>query len=411
MEASSVGGGVRFHGHGYLIWTDKSGLRLHNTDDLVFQAVRPRIDVCTAKSPKAHRLSACRGLWYVSILKKGTYKVDTNYPPWQQYTPKAAWLDDLWGAHKLTHAQYLTLSKQFGKGHSSRRRDAMDALRDERGCAVQKLVEEEFSFLHQNGQVKCAREFAVVDEFVQLFAGQPRFRRPILAIVGGTNLGKSLLAAHVLSKVAEVLAFPTAPMERVATPFLEVTVEDSMQLDLSDFDVSTHAGVLLDGVGDALFLKRNREALQGRPKVCMGGKSGTMMYAYPYTLCRRAVVATFDLSAANLRLLHTDHWLSDRRNIFLLPLGGPAFVSGEAVLPVVPSQPPVEQMASWGVDQLAEFLALRDLCGPAEAFRASGVAGADLLAWSTAGEVQADLKITPFAARKVLAARDDFIAS
>ena len=49
--------------------------------------------------------------------------------------------------------------------------------------------------------------------------------------------------------------------------------------------------------------------------------------------------------------------------------------------------------------------------GPAEAFRASGIAGADLLAWSTADEVQADLKITPFAARKVLAARDDFLAS
>ena len=151
----------------------------------------------------------------------------------------------------------------------------MDALRDERGCAVQKLVEEELSLLHHHGKVKAVREFAAVDEFVQLFAGQPRFRRPILAIVGGTNLGKSLLATHVLSKVAEVLAFPAAPTEQVgvATPFLEVTVEDSMQLDLSGFDVSTHAGVLLDGVGDTLFLKRNREALQGRPKVCMGGKS------------------------------------------------------------------------------------------------------------------------------------------
>ena len=159
----------------------------------------------------------------------------------------------------------------------------MEALRDERGCAVQKLVEEELNSLHQQGKVKCVREFAVVDEFVQLFAGQPRFRHPILAIVGGTNLGKSMLAAHVLNKVAEALAFPAAPTEEasVATPFLEVTVEDSTQLDLSDFDVCTHAGVLLDGVGDTLFLKRNREALQGRPKVCKGGKSGTMMYAYP----------------------------------------------------------------------------------------------------------------------------------
>ena len=98
-------------------------------------------------------------------------------------------------------------------------------------------------------------------------------------------------------------------------------MEDSTQLDLGDFDLSTHAGVLLDGVGDTLFLKRNREVLQGRPKVCKGGKSGTMMYAYPYTLCRRAVVATFDLSASNLELLQTDHWLSDSRNVMQLRLG------------------------------------------------------------------------------------------
>ena len=97
LEAANAGSGVRFHGHGYLFWTDESGLHLRNTDDLVFQAVRPRIDVCTTTNPKAFRLSASRGLWYVSILKKGTCKVDTNYPPWQQYTPKAAWLDDLWG--------------------------------------------------------------------------------------------------------------------------------------------------------------------------------------------------------------------------------------------------------------------------------------------------------------------------
>ena len=64
-----------------------------------------------------------------------------------------------------------------------------------------------------------------------------------------------------------------------------------------------------------------------------------------------------------------------------------------------------------GVDQLAEFLAVRDLCGPAEAMRASGVAGADLLAWGNASEVQVDVRLTPFAARKVLAARDEFLAS
>lgn len=412
LEASSVGESTRFHGHGYLFWTDEIGAHMRNTDELVFRNVRPRIDVCTAKNPNAFRLSAARGMWYVSILKKGTCEVDTNYPPWRQYTPKAAWLDDLWGSHKLTHIQYLTLSKQFGKGHSSRRRDAMEALRDERGCAVQELIEAELNLLRKAGMVKKMKQHALVDEFVALFKGAPRFRRPMLVVVGGTNLGKSMLAAHVLRQVAHTLALPSVRDEAASTstPFLEVTVEDSTQLDLGDFDLSTHAGVLLDGVGDTLFLKRNREVLQGRPKVCKGGKSGTMMYAYPYTLCRRAVVATFDLSASNLELLQTDHWLSDSRNVMQLHLDGPAWESEAAETPAPQDLPlPREQMASWGVDQLAEFFTSKDLRGPAEALRVSGVAGADLLAWSTASELQADLKLTPFTARKVLATRNAFL--
>ena len=49
--------------------------------------------------------------------------------------------------------------------------------------------------------------------------------------------------------------------------YLEVTVEDSSNLALEDFDHRKHAGVLLDGVADPLILKNNREVLQGRPKV------------------------------------------------------------------------------------------------------------------------------------------------
>ena len=60
-------------------------------------------------------------------------------------------------------------------------------------------------------------------------------------------------------------------------------------------------------VGDALFLKKHRGDLQGRAKASKAGLSGTMIYAYPYTLARRAVVATFDLSARNLALFRTHH--------------------------------------------------------------------------------------------------------
>ena len=67
--------------------------------------------------------------------------------------------------------------------------------------------------------------------------------------------------------------------------YLEVTVEGTEHLDFSDFDRRSHTGVLLDGIGDALVLKQNREALQGRPKVCKGARSATMMYSYTSTHC------------------------------------------------------------------------------------------------------------------------------
>ena len=62
-------------------------------------------------------------------------------------------------------------------------------------------------------------------------------------------------AAGVLQRVAKLLDIPG---------FLEVTVEDDANIDLSEFDLTKHAGVLLDGVGDVMTLKTHRETLQGK---------------------------------------------------------------------------------------------------------------------------------------------------
>ena len=90
------------------------------------------------------------------------------------------------------------------------------------------------------------KQFPEVARFLSYFDGRARERRPILAIVGETGLGKSLLAGEVLKEVGRRLG---------KADFLEVTVEDSGALDLSDFDPRAFSGVLLDGVGDALLLK------------------------------------------------------------------------------------------------------------------------------------------------------------
>lgn len=390
---------ARYHLHAYFYWNDGVGLHRRNTDEFVFDGVHPRVDVNTATAPWTFYSAACRGLWYVSVMKLGTMKSATNFRPWRRYVPKVQWLQDLYAAQKLTHDQYLELSVNFGPGHSNRRRDLFDAVRDEREASVQSHVTQELNLLKEAGLLKKARQFDVVDKFVSCFVGAPMFRRPILVIVGGTNLGKSILAADVLHKIATALGLES---------FLEITVEGNDTLDLGDFDHRKQAGVLFDGVGDAMFLKQNREVLQGRPKKCKGGQSATMMYSYPFTLCRRAVVATFDLSATNLPLLKTDHWLSDSRNVLLLHLTEPAWDGGHGTKRSAPMDPK-ETMAAWTVDALAKFLESEDLHGPAAAFRTSGVSGSDFLAWTDANSLATDLRLTPFAARKLLACRAKFL--
>ena len=191
--------------------------------------------------------------------------------------------------------------------------------------------------------------------------------------------------------------------------FLEVTVEADEHFDLSEYHHEKHAGVLFDGVGDALLLKRNREMLQGRPKVCKGGKSATMKYAYPLTLCRRAVVVTMDLSAANMDLLYTDHWLSDPLNVMLVKLTEPAWETGAAVPQAVPLTKR-EIMSEWRVGDVVSFLTRKDLAGPASVMHANGVNGADLLD-ITKSTLEQDLRMSSFAARKVVSARDMYLQS
>ena len=128
----------------------------------------------------------------------------------------------------------------------------------------------------------------------------------------------------------------------------------------------------------------------------------------PCSLCRRAAVATFDLSAANLHLLESDHWLSNRNNVLVLKLTEPAWEVAVAA-PAAPLPSPRLQVAAWQVKEVVAFLGAKDLAGPAAGLFASGVAGADLLEVDEATLVR-DVRLTPFAARKVLRARDAFLA-
>ena len=65
-----------------------------------------------------------------------------------------------------------------------------------------------------------------------------------------------------------------------------------------------------------------------------------------FSFCGRAVVATFDLSAANLKEFREDHWLSNRENVILLWLDSPAFLPDRDLSEVecgTPSRPAVKR--------------------------------------------------------------------
>ena len=250
----------------------------------------------------------------------------------------------------------------------------MDVMRDEQRQAVRAHVAAVEADLNSTTPLKAFKTFSVAEQFVANFATKQR-RQPMLVIIGGTNSGKSCLAGDILKKVGALLD---------KAEHLEVTVEGAETLDFGGFDVERHAGVLLDGVGDAQILKTNRETLQGKANICEGAKSATMMYANEFTLCRRAVIVTMDLGALNLHLFSVDHWLSDSKNCMVLRLEEPAWLEiGEddggngAARQAAAS--PLERMLGWSVAELARFLESRDLRGPAEQLSRQGVRGEDFV--------------------------------
>ena len=312
--AAGTAGHRVWHGHAYYMWEDGEGVRMRDTSAFVFQGVKPRIDACSVTAPRQWKLSALHGMWYVTVMKAGTRDSATNMQPWEAYTPQAPWLVALWDQHKLSHEQYEELSADFRSGHAARMRDLEAVRRTERAAAVRRHVTSELLALDALPPLEQPKAFSEVERFVDCFR-KPMRRRPFLVIIGATGTGKSELGRHILRKrLGPILS---------VDKFLEVTVGCDTALDLSNFDVSSHAGVLLDGVADAQTLSDNRESLQGRAKADTGGRSNTMVYSYPYTLCNRGVVVTMDLAAKNLDFFHTHHWLSVTDNAIVLTLSGP----------------------------------------------------------------------------------------
>ena len=111
-----------------------------------------------------------------------------------------------------------------------------------------------------------------------------------------------------------------------------------------------------------------------------------------------------DLSARNLHLLRSDHWLSNSSNVVLewlvAPVVGPA---------AVPQRSPREEMKAWSVAQVASFYESKDAAAIGSTLAASSVQGSDLLGFTEQG-VAESLRVNSFVAHKVCSLRDRFLA-
>ena len=112
-----------------------------------------------------------------------------------------------------------------------------------------------------------------------------------------------------------------------------------------------------------------------------------MIYSYQFTLCRRAVLVTMDLSAKNLHMLLTDHWLSNPKNVLVLRLDAPAWATAD-----VDVTAPRRAMTTWTVEEVATWMESQYMAGPAAFFRTQGVNGKDLLSFETAQQLSRELK-------------------
>ena len=94
--------------------------------------------------------------------------------------------------------------------------------------------------------------------------------------------------------------------------------------------------------------------------------------------------------------MSSDHWLAEARNVVVLRLLDVALTREE-------------QLRRWTVAEVVSFLKAHDLEGPSETLFANGVRGVDLVDMSEA-VLTHEFRLSGFAARRVLAARNAFLS-
>ena len=73
------------------------------------------------------------------------------------------------------------------------------------------------------------------------------------------------------------------------------------------------------------------------------------------------------------------------------------------------AQTPLQRMSSWTTAEVSEFMAEHDAAGLAPHLAQNAVNGAELASFASWEALSKELRLTPFAAKKVLRLRDSFL--
>ena len=172
---------------------------------------------------------------------------------------------------------------------------------------------------------------------------------------------------------------------------------------------------MLDDVRDLSFLVRHQHVFQAKyQKMTEFGHTPGGVCSYSLYLYKTPFIITANFSTKNLHLLDTDDFLSKHDNCRVYRLTESPFEEREAAeasvpeLAAAPAPTAATLMGSWSVSATAHWLEKKDLLAAADAARNNGFCGADLLE-AEENMLVTDLRLTPFLARKIIKARDDFL--
>ena len=397
-----------------------------NSHDFEFEGKKPNcrvnrnnlhVDYCgEGTGGNCPQKSFDRGFFYVFADKIGTCRdasgaicVWGNYAPvWTSlrltYQVMAPWIDKLWTQRKLSHAVYDTYVVDVRQGVPMRRRNLREVMAAEDERADQAELEANVKRIRGDETLHRGMKPSVLADLRpwrdQFLVDNHRFSLLLIlapSFCGKTELATALFHNALVCDVGQLVDFFPDALRR--------------------FQRGKHDAIVLDDVRDLAFLVRQQHVFQSKyQKTTEFAQTPGGVCSYNKYLYRVPFIATANYSTINLHLLDTDDYLSRRQNCHVYKLTEPPFEGAAAAaesppleLTATPAATPAEIMGSWSVAATACWLEKVELLGAAAAARDNGIAGADLLV-AIEDTFVSDLRLTPFLAKKIIKARDAYLA-